>query len=88
MMKEYRRLEGTVRVNSLGLELARVLDGAARDARHDFQAAIEVRPAENPILNHLGSEVHWVDYTILLDDVYARHKTHGIQPSQAKSERR
>ena len=74
MMKEYRDLQGTCRADALTLELARVLENAAQDARHDFKCAIEVRPAENPILNHLGSTVEWVDYRILLDEVGDVHR--------------
>ena len=78
MMKEYRQLEGTTRVDTLAIELARVLDSAARDARFDFQCAIEVRPAQHPVLNHLGSHVSWVDYRILLDEVGKRHEEAGV----------
>jgi hypothetical protein len=74
VIKEYRHLEGTTRVDTLAIELAQVLDSAARDARHDFAAYVEVRPAENPILNHLGSGVSWVDYKIVLDEVGKRHR--------------
>lgn len=80
MMKEYRQLEGTTRADHLAVELAQVIDQAARDARHDFKLAIEVRPAENPILNHLGSTVTWVDYRILLDEVGERHREAGVIP--------
>jgi hypothetical protein len=78
MMKEYRQLEGTTRVETLGMELAQVLQSAALDARFDFQCALEVRPATHPNLNHLGSDVHWVDYRILLDEVGKRHEEAGV----------
>ena len=84
MMREYRQLEGTTRVDTLGMELAQVIDHAAKDARYDFQIAIEVRPATNPILNHLGSGVSWVDYRILLDEVGKRHKEVGAINSNGR----
>lgn len=74
--REYRDLEGTTRVETLGQELAQVLDTAAKDARHDFRAIVAVRPAEAPVLNHLGSTVEWVDYRIVLEEaeVGKRHR--------------
>ena len=74
--REYRDLEGTTRVETLGQELAQVLDLAAKDARHDFRAIVAVRPSEAPVLNHLGSTVEWVDYRIVLEDaeVGKRHR--------------
>lgn len=78
MMKEYRQLEGTTTVDALAVEISRVLATAALDARYDFQAAIEVRPATHPDLNHLGSGVSWVDYRILLDEVGQRHREAGV----------
>ena len=74
--REYGELEGTTRVESLGQELSQVLDLAAKDAHHDFRAIVAVRPAEAPVLNHLGSTVEWVDYRIVLEEaeVGKRHR--------------
>lgn len=87
MMKEYRQLEGVTSVEGLAVELATVLDQAARDARHDFKCAIEVRPATHPVLVPGGSTVEYVDYRILLDEVGDRHREAGeipILPAQGR----
>lgn len=85
IMKDYRYMEGTCRSDEIAREFASVLELAARDARFDFEARIKIRPAENPILNHLGSGVSWVDYKIVLDDsVGARHEEAGVIPKRER----
>jgi len=81
-MKEYRHMKGTTRADTIAAEFAAVLQMAAQDAHFDFEARIKVAPAEKPILNHLGSNVSWVDYEILLDEVGNRHEEAGVIPSR------